>query len=174
MKNKRPNTSSKHELPNYNPILWVIFMFAVLIFISGNCQGQTFAEVRGGSITDIDGGGAIGAGLTQHLGKTTLSTMFNAYTLGGDSYDSYDLELGRLIGNESIAISPIIGFGYNNQRSYVNIKDCTELSLGGNILFNIQGHKIMALYRYRDNLHILSMGIKLKLVFSKNKKHRFF
>lgn len=146
----------------------------LLFLITTISYGQTFAEIRGGAITNIEGGGAIGAGITQHIGKTTLSAIFHAYTLGGDSYDSYDVELGRLIGNESISIAPIVGYGYNNQRSYNEIEDGLTHFFGGNVIIDIQGHKLMALYRYRDDIHIVSMGIKLRLAFSKNKKHRFF
>ena len=166
-------TTGSIKVPNIDPIIFILLIIAMMIATS-RCHGQTFVELRGGSITNVDGGGAIGAGFTQHIDKTTLSAMFQAYTLGYDSYDSYDIELGRLIGNGDVDIQPVLGFGYNNQRSYNCKDDDFSLSFGGNVLVNIQGHKLMALYRYRDNIHIASIGFKLRFKLSKNKKHRFF
>jgi len=149
----------------------------VLLLILGGvskCNSQTYGEIRGGAITNIDGGGAISAGLTQHINKVSLSALFSAYTLGYGSYDSYDLEAGYMIGNESIMVSPIVGIGYDNERSFNGMDDGISLSGGVSAWFSIEGTWIGAGYRVRNGIQTAFMSVKLPLIFSKNNKHRFF
>lgn len=153
----------------------ILALVVVVLFLNiSKCHGQTYGEVRGGMITNIDGGGNIGAGITQHINKISLSAMFNAYTLGYGSYDSYDLEAGYMLGNESIYISPLVGVGYDNNRSWNDIDDGISLSAGVSTAFNVEGHWIGAGYRVRNGIQTVFMSVKLRLVFSKNKHKRFF
>lgn len=167
-------TTNESQLPNYDPIMWFLLILAFMIFYSTKCNSQTYAELRGGGISNIDGGGAISAGFTHELNKLSLSAMFSAYTLGYGSYDSYDAEVGYRIGNDNIALVPVLGVGYDNQRSFQNMKDGFSASIGAHTQFNIEQHKGVVGYRKRNGIGIIYVGIKVRFIGSKNNKHRFF
>ncbi|MCK5017280.1 MAG: hypothetical protein KAS32_09415 [Candidatus Peribacteraceae bacterium] len=149
-------------------------MKLILIFlISSMCMAQTYVETRGGAILN-EFGGNITVGFTQHVDDVVVSGLFNGYTIGYESFDSYDVEVGYLMGNhEGLSIYPVLGVGWDNNRSWTDFKDKVALFGGVSLMVDVEGHKMMVGYRNRGYLSTLFIGIKLRFRPSKQ-KHRFF
>ena len=112
-------------------------------------------------------------GTKKIIDNYNISASFNAYTLAQGSYDSYDIEAGYTLGNK-ITLTPIIGFGYDNQRSFKEMKDGFSMSVGVSSSIELLSHSFTFGYRKRNGISYAYIGVRVRVFKSYNKVKRFF
>jgi hypothetical protein len=144
----------------------------LLLLFSATTFAQSYVELRGGSnISEF--GGQIGIGYSYEINRVSIYGMYNAFSLDNASFDRYDLEAGYSFGNYLLKATPIIGYGYTNNRSW-RVEDKLSLTYGMSISLDFKEFIFTSGYRDNQDINYLFVGVKIRFVLSKKKKHRFF
>lgn len=145
----------------------------LLLLFTVTTYSQSFVELRGGT-TIREFGGQIGIGYSMESNNFRTSALYNSFSLDNASVDRYDIEVGYSFGDKLIKLTPVIGYGYTNQRSWREKQDDHSPIYGVTIDFIF--NDLIATFGYRDNqdINYTYGGIKIRFRLSKNKSHRFF